>query len=97
MRLIDADALIEKIRKLPNAGVRWIVSAEAVFDTILNAPTIEPRRGKWERHHSGPYGYAFRLLYCSECGKDYYDELAERFNYCPNCGADMRGEQDEQE
>ena len=43
MRAIDADALITKIRRLPNAGTHWFVSAEAVFDAILKAPTIEPQ------------------------------------------------------
>lgn len=47
MRLIDADRLIERIRTLPNAGMHWFVSAEAVFDEILNAPTIEIKRTEW--------------------------------------------------
>lgn len=76
-RPIDADELIEKIRKLPNAGIRWFVSAEAVFNTILNAPPIEPERkkGKWINDC------------CSICG--YGVEPWNNTPYCPNCGADM--------
>ncbi len=76
MRLIDADALIEKIRKLPNAGIRWFVSAEAVFDTILKAPTIESwKKGVWTNN------------YCSKCG--YSVEPWNNTPYCPHCGEKM--------
>ena len=89
MRLIDADTLIEKIRKFPNAGIRWFISAEAVFDTILNAPTIEPRKkGKWILG-----GYEDMYYICNCCQhkeSEYY--LKPKANFCPNCGADMRGE-----
>lgn len=82
MRTIDADELIEKIRKLPNVGIRWFVSAEAVFDIILNAPTIEPRmKGAWINDC------------CSICG--YGVEPWNNTPYCPNCGADMKGEENE--
>ena len=40
-RLIDADALIEDIVRLPNAGIHWFVNAEAVFITIDRQPTID--------------------------------------------------------
>lgn len=101
-RLIDANVLIDGYKHMgydptehPEESYMegWCKGFNAAVDHcmhhVIHAPTIEPRKGKWERHHSGPYGYAFHLLYCSECGKDYYDELAERFNYCPNCGAQM--------
>ena len=82
MRLIDADALIKKIRKLPNAGIKWFVSAEAVFDTILKAPTIESRKkGVWINNC------------CSICG--YGVEPWNNTPYCPHCGARMEsGEQE---
>ena len=92
MRLIDADALIEKIRKLPNAGIRWLVSAEAVFDTILNAPTIEPRKGKWVRANTPTDG----IYECSVCLQwTFIPFHPSTYNYCPRCGSDMRGDDDE--
>ncbi len=85
-RPIDADELIEKIRKLPNAGIKWFVSAEAVFDTILNAPPIEPERKKGHWIDTDNY---YQRWKCSECGCHTRDITPD---YCPNCGADMRGE-----
>lgn len=38
--LKDTDEIIEKIRKLPSAGIRRFINAESVFKTILDAPTI---------------------------------------------------------
>ncbi len=38
--LKDTGEIIEKIRKLPNAGIHWFINAESVFNTILDAPTI---------------------------------------------------------
>lgn len=39
--LIDRQAAIEAIRKLPNAGMHWFVSAEAVFDVLLKLPSAQ--------------------------------------------------------
>ena len=105
MRPIDADALIEKIRKLPTAGMHWWVSAEGVFKIILEAPTIEPERkkGKWkEKHHA----YSdeedvieeWQSCQCSVCGR--YDTRPYMYyfsepRYCSWCGADMRGDSHE--
>ena len=41
---ISRQAAIEAIRRLPNAGIRWFVSAEAVFDALLNLPSAQPER-----------------------------------------------------
>ena len=92
MRAIDADVLIEKIRKLPNAGIRWFVSAEAVFDAILNAPTIEPqqKKGRWILV-KGSNGKDYHK--CSECL--HTQDITGVKNYCAVCGANMRGEQNE--
>ena len=89
MRLIDGDDLFTKIRQLPNTGASWLVSAEAVFDAILKAPTIEPQRMKGRWIGVTKTGGA-ELWKCSECGEL---ELEDSY-YCPNCGADMRGEDD---
>lgn len=92
MRLVDADLLIENIRKLPNAGIRWFVSAEDVFDTILNAPTIAPERkkGRWIKNK---YGF----IVCSECDYPALEVMTgclvnrhlEQYetDFCPNCGS----------
>ena len=40
--LISRQAAIEAVRRLPNVGVHWLVSAEAVFDALLNLPSAQP-------------------------------------------------------
>ena len=40
-KTIYLDDALEAIRKLPNAGIHWFVSAEAVFDALLNLPSAE--------------------------------------------------------
>jgi len=93
MRLIDADALKDAV-----------METEPVFDTNLNpyqkthdvmvvidnAPTVEPKTGRWKRTKAYP-----NIIFCDECGEPFEQSNSkDKWNYCPNCGADMRGEQD---
>lgn len=89
MRLIDADALIEKCGE-------WYVeegTEEGFIGTVKQLIDAQPERspGKWRRRlvDSG-----FNAdWHCSECG--WKTSLEEHgYNFCPNCGADMRGERD---
>lgn len=41
-KTIFLDDALEAIRKLPNVGIHWFVSAEAVFDALLKLPLAEP-------------------------------------------------------
>jgi hypothetical protein len=41
-KLIYLDDALEAIRRLPNAGIHWLVSAEAVFDALLKLPSVQP-------------------------------------------------------
>jgi hypothetical protein len=88
MRMIDADALKDKI------------SRAAALREIENAPTIEPevRHGRWET-----WGYVFHGIEwkrCSCCGKcadvSYYGLLDGEIkmstpSICGCCGARMDG------
>ena len=82
--LIDRDEAIEAIRTLPNAGMRWFVSAEAVFDKLLNLPSVYPeqKNGQWI-----PTKYE-KIYTCSKC-KHEYGMIGSTFQYCPYCGAKM--------
>ena len=97
MRLIDADALIEDLRKDRESVYSHVFghvacdSAEELAvdleQTINNQPTIDSVpvvHGEWEFDISGVGHY-----YCSVCGGrgDFYG----KYNFCPNCGAKMDG------
>lgn len=94
MRLIDADALIEKRFKM-HSEFLGTVSVVATKD-IDDAPTIDPeslrKKGEWRDNH------------CSACGMmpmgeelwEHCDVIPPKMewfmDFCPCCGADMRGE-----
>ena len=83
MRLIDADAFIDKLSPVP-------MVQDAIRTAIDTIPTIEERKtGKWILV---PYNSKNDLWIhnCSEClqpimvgGKN------KKFKFCPNCGARM--------
>lgn len=39
--IIYREDAIEAVRRLPNAGIHWYVSAEAVFDTLFGLPSAQ--------------------------------------------------------
>ena len=94
MRIIDADALIEKC-----GG--WYVeegTESGFIGTLKNLlaiePTIQPERKKGEwKMEPDPYGFFEEIPVCSECGCT--TAMRKTYNFCPNCGADMRGEPNE--
>ena len=100
-RLIDANALYQKLLKLASLYDVDYLFFDVVSDEIDNAPTIdavEVVHGHWvsltECANAG--------VYCSVCNKNVYKEDYARCNrknrlrsnYCPNCGADMRERKD---
>ena len=97
MKLIDADALIEKcgewyVEEGPEDG--FIGTIKQLIDA---QPTIKPERktGRWI--HLSRHKW-IRTHKCDQCGNilDFDGVNAGRgdANFCPNCGADMKGEQD---
>lgn len=98
MRQIDADALKEWAEEYHASN--WGIPQDELIYAIGSAPTIEPKRGKWE---SNEYLYTTRQTICSECKTEFYvDDLlnvgegAQEYlpNYCPHCGAKMEGVED---
>lgn len=81
MRQIDADALKETIDR----EIFRHDTIDHVFQIIDDAPTIEPKRGRWIPVDNGHH------VRCSECGRCGFASD----NFCPNCGADMKGADDE--
>lgn len=103
MRLIDADLLINCIRKsldkeMLKGTIRekgFEVYALTKFIEIVDAvPTEDPvKHGKWEIKLDD---YDSEYMMCSCCGAEFYDgdygTVDIQHNYCPNCGARMDGE-----
>lgn len=109
MRPIDADALKDKLQqhhdfyvmawggfgKMPIGEKKRVDEITNCIAEVVNAPTIEPKRGEWIVRDDNAY--------CSECGasedtfiygSEYWHGLGLS-HYCPNCGARMKETDDE--
>lgn len=90
MRMIDADALIEKLDAEPESGY---YSPHDVISLLTTQPVVEERKtGKWI-HDGYNFSHGNDWIHCSECGKRGINVPADLTNFCPNCGADMRGDE----
>ena len=96
MRLIDADALINRVV----FHTDWSSDEKEAFEDEVNSePTVEPERktGEWidGEESEGACNIVYTEHICSECG--YSHSFPLKYNFCPECGADMRGDSDEQQ
>ena len=91
MRLIDADALINRIVFYTDLPFEM---KEAVEDEINEQPIIEPepKKGKWLLHTDERFDIDYYK--CSECGYEPYRKM-DISNFCPNCGCQMNGGEQE--
>lgn len=103
MRLIDADAFKEYMRKAleetkdcyPDKG-EWAEDITEQFcKDIDDQPTVEPERkkGKWIPVTNGRGRHC-----CDRCNgyaPSYMNGDEHLSDFCPNCGADMRGDKDD--
>ena len=86
MRLIDADALIERLKAWDTNDATDKALYNFALNRVLEAPTVEPQRkkGKWEWN-------GFNIQ-CSECGAmPDFDSTIPLYSFCPSCGAEMEG------
>lgn len=96
MRLIDADKLIEDVRK---NSVSYFAD-DFAREWVDKQPTIEPEpqrmKGKWIPHREKSREYIGTALvsvmydywFCDACGYRVENEQP-RYNFCPHCGAEM--------
>lgn len=95
MRLIDADALLNRMQEDPlfdlveRYGVSGVIEAEPTVDAV------PVRHGSWIIDHHSQHGFPLHIYLkriCSECGHsvDYPTP------YCPLCGAKMVAERREE-
>lgn len=94
-RLIDADTLIKKLQYVYSCDYIDSKSKEGIasdiIDEIDNAPTVEPKKGKWIRQAESR-----TIFFCSNCGREintYPFTRTDNFPFC-HCGADMRGDEE---
>lgn len=90
MRMIDADALLK------HKDDHEMISTHLIW----NAPTVEPKQGKWIRKESWSRGVGMGEVYgwyfeCSACGCLSEGSVNDAGNFCPNCGCRMEGADDE--
>lgn len=96
MRLIDATALTEQIRKLCHYEymANWLGVLIDTQPTVKVKPIEVPkpvRHGKWI--FGTTLGHSW--MKCSECCVSQNGQTAT-FTYCPNCGAKMDAEREEE-
>ena len=104
MRLIDADALKNTIKNMPNDYYCDLCIGDALKE-IDNAPTVDAApvvRGEWRQGKEfSTYPrvpFISTAYYCSNCeGEAYWDTDygQQLFGFCPNCGARMDGDKHE--
>lgn len=98
MRLIDADALQDKLQMFSC----YCEEDECDFmyidlRTVINAPTIDAVpvvHAKWE-HCFEDWRHQFEGDKCYACGFEHYGIPIDHYPYCPSCGARMDGGADD--
>ena len=108
MRLIDADALKDKLQqhhdfyvmawggfgKMPIGEKKRVDEITNCIAEVVNAPTIEPKRGEWiDIEPRLNRRRVNKYKRCSHCGFSWARPFDD--NYCPSCGARMKGADDE--
>ena len=97
MRLIDADALIEKLEEATKHEGMGVVIAGLLIRYIKSMPTIDAVpvvHGRWVSVDGEGECDEYD---CSACGQRKtflvemsYEDVVEEYPCCPKCGADMR-------
>ena len=89
---IDALILLQDHSDMPED---WHKGISVAISCIYRVPSVERKKGKWERI-TGMVPPEYQGHYCcSECWwhfKGYVGVIENSFNFCPNCGAEMVGE-----
>lgn len=97
MRLIDADALFNEIKKDTEKAIEQDDKVGSFWlgyfaGSVLAQPTVqsEPKIGKWILGFNNKY--MEKYYYCSCCGHRKYEEHKPLDYFCSNCGSKMRRE-----
>ena len=93
MRLIDADAFLERMSRTDRFfGVVYDINDAPTVDAV---PVVHGRWLTWEEQFPGrtPRKKSMLGVFCSAC-HNHADNMS---NYCPNCGAKMDADTQERE
>lgn len=98
MRLIDADAFIEKARSRIDMQDLYlpIHIKEMVLDEMPTVDAVPVRHGKWLDDGQYDNFFPHHEWRCSECGEHVLEIGIPWYKYCPNCGARMDTERKEE-
>lgn len=90
MRLIDADALCEKLRESVNgSAVRFTFYCD-VRDLLAKEPTVDPVKHGYLKFVRDPECYVRNTYVCSICGSVQEEEA----KFCSQCGAALEQEEE---
>ena len=109
-RLIDADAVLERIERDCDARCLYKDYKEPLRSKMCNccdlgdarmyvedAPTVDAERhGHWVKENEEDTLFCFSVYKCSLCGGEVLSE-AYLFKYCPYCGCAIKMEVEEDE
>ena len=93
MRLIDADAFLERMSHTDRFfGVVFDINDAPTVDAV---PVVHGRWLTWEEQFPGrtPRKKSMLGVFCSAC----HNHADNMYNYCPNCGAKMDADTQERE
>ena len=99
LRLIDANALVDRITDLADANRRWKPEYSAFCDDMVCMIEDTPFWNVDDLHQKGRWNSNWYKITCSLCNHSVFlgtkDPALhkcekENFKFCPNCGADMR-------
>lgn len=94
MRLIDADALLDKVKDYGD-GQERLMLIDPYW--VRKAPTVDRPHGEWEKYGDKKEAYDIegnkswgQMRRCTNCGfiKTYIEDFGF-YSICPNCGALM--------
>lgn len=96
MRLIDADKLLEKLKRMidyckKDKQINGLTVLFQVGDAIMDCKVIDATpvvHGKWEQCFED-WRKQMEGDKCSNCGFEHYGSSISHYHYCPNCGAKM--------
>ncbi len=100
MRPIDAEELINKMQdhccgECDLCIYRRYENACYFCGLIEEAPTVEPKKGKWVLNDTLFGSTSFRCSVCNDVTDDVPTCMNKPlYNYCPVCGAEMEADDD---